>query len=100
VLETVQALLCELRQPDCLDPLVQGILVRLFLNDPQCNSFMEQWGGIFPLTDGLVPEVEGDFARLPPKGASKFYVALVNHFGTAGGFGLLVDRIVSHAAVL
>jgi hypothetical protein len=90
-----QALVAEIRRPEPLDPLVQGVLVRLFLNDPVCSGFMEHWGAMFPLADGLVPEVEGAFARLPPKGASKFYVALVNHFGASGGFTALLDRIVS-----
>ena len=68
-----------LKTEEPLHKTVQQLLLRLFLDDAACNFFFMNYGGCkFQSQRAL--DVEGDFARIPPSGASAFFVENMNHF--------------------
>ena len=82
-----------LKTEEPLHKTVQQLLLRLFLDDAACNFFFMNYGGCkFQSQRAL--DVEGDFARIPPSGASAFFVENMNHFGRCGGYDALHRRLL------
>lgn len=71
---------------------VMAMWNQLMLGDTKAYWFFQKGGGCVPDSD-LGRAVAGEFGRLPPSGASRFFVDNINKFGQEGGFEAALERL-------